>query len=162
MTARSIQAWRRACSGFGNCLLRHSPEAGINSRDEIGRTKTRQEAFAAQRDENDGQHPKGKRRRIGLKPAVVPRWTTPRIQTTSFIAPDALAGSQPWKEAVAPDAILRNRLGASRVRFAADAPLTRPARSRGQAITGATAGWVRFLSGSRYWTASLATTCRHI
>ncbi len=27
-------------------------------------------------------------------------------------------------------AILRNRLGASRVRFAADAPLTRPARSR--------------------------------
>jgi len=69
MTATSIQAWRRACSGFGKWLLRRSREAGINSRDEIGRTKTRQEAFAAQRDENDSQRPKGKRRRICLKPA---------------------------------------------------------------------------------------------
>jgi len=64
MTATSIQAWRRACSGFGKWLLRHSPKLVSNSRDEIGRTKTRQEAFAAQRDENDGQVPKGKRRRI--------------------------------------------------------------------------------------------------
>lgn len=51
--------------------------------------------------------------------------------------------------AVAPDnALCGTAPGASRVRFAAVAPLTRPPRTRGAAITGATASFVLFRLGS--------------